>query len=205
MKEQNNTDVKQRILDAAHKLFINNGFDGTSIRDIANASDTNIAMVNYYFQSKYNLFEIIFDEAFDILMLKVFSIVESEKPFFEIVEHWIHAYYDILLEYPQIPIFIINEANKNPDRLVERIQTRKPYEIFTIISKRIESEVERGTIIETSTIDFMLNIISLCLFPFMFGKLATHVAGRHPSEYEEILKNHKTYVVDFVINALKKR
>ena len=71
MTKVKTTGVKERILKAAKELFIANGYTGTSVRDIASASDSNVAHVKYYFQSKANLFEIIFDEAFDILIIEV--------------------------------------------------------------------------------------------------------------------------------------
>jgi len=48
--------TKQKILHAAHKLFADHGFDGASIREIATAADVNVASINYYFNSKENLF-----------------------------------------------------------------------------------------------------------------------------------------------------
>jgi AcrR family transcriptional regulator len=50
-------DTKTRILDAAEKLFGENGFDGTSLRDITTEADVNLAAVNYHFQSKDSLIE----------------------------------------------------------------------------------------------------------------------------------------------------
>lgn len=81
VKKNSKSDASERILHTARKLFIKNGYTGTSIRDIAKASGTNIAYVNYYFESKYNLFEIIFDEAFDILINRVFATLNSDMPF----------------------------------------------------------------------------------------------------------------------------
>jgi len=51
------TDKKEHILHVAEKLFSENGFEGTSIRDIATAADVNVAMISYYFGSKEKLFE----------------------------------------------------------------------------------------------------------------------------------------------------
>jgi len=204
IKEQTTSDVKERILIVARDLFTKNGFNGTSIRDIAAASETNVAMVNYYFRSKYNLFEIIFEEAFDVLIRRVFNILDSEIPFFDIIEKWINAYYELLIEYPQIPIFILNEINQNPERLTERIKRRNPFRIFLRISARIEDEVQKGTIRETPSVDFVLNVLALCVFPFMFEGLATKVANKSIEEYNELLIQHQKYVVDFVINAIKK-
>jgi AcrR family transcriptional regulator len=52
-------DTKTRILDAAEKLFGENGFDATSLRDITNEADVNLAAVNYHFQSKESLIEAV--------------------------------------------------------------------------------------------------------------------------------------------------
>jgi AcrR family transcriptional regulator len=49
--------VKERLLDAAERLFCSRGFKGTSVRDIAASAGCNIASVNYYFGSKEKLYE----------------------------------------------------------------------------------------------------------------------------------------------------
>jgi AcrR family transcriptional regulator len=196
-------DVKERILQVSRELFIKNGYNGTSVRDIAAASGTNVAHIKYYFQSKYNLFEIIFDEAFDILVRRIFSILRSDMPFFELVEHWINAYYEMLTEYPQIPLFILNEIDHNPDGVFKRIKKRGLPNIISLIASRLDEEAKKGTIKETPAIDFGLNIISLCVFPFLFGKFVSEVSETSKKEYNKILEQHRSYVVQFVIKALK--
>ncbi|MCD7901904.1 MAG: TetR/AcrR family transcriptional regulator [Bacteroides sp.] len=204
MEKNNSTsDVRQRILNAARELFVKNGYTGTSIRDIAAASDTNVAHVKYYFNSKYNLFEIIFDEAFDVLVKRTFSTLNSDMPFFELIEAWIDIYYEILPQYPQIPIFILNEINQGPDILIEKLLERDPLQIFTKLSERIDEEEKKGTIRKTPVIDLGLNILSLCFFPFMFTGFATKIAKKSTGEYNLVMKDHKQYVTNFVLNALK--
>jgi AcrR family transcriptional regulator len=46
----------ERILDAAEKLFADQGFNGTSLRDITKAADVNLAAVNYHFGDKETLY-----------------------------------------------------------------------------------------------------------------------------------------------------
>jgi AcrR family transcriptional regulator len=196
-------DVKERILTTARELFIQNGYNGTSVRDIAAASDTNIAHINYYFQSKYHLFETIFEEAFDVLVKRVFRILQSDMPIFELIESWINTYYEVLAEYPQIPIFIINEVNHNPEQLTSKIKKWVPQKVFYVLSNRLENESRKGTIKETPTIDFGLNVLSLCVFPFIFGKFVVKVADISLPEYRQILEQHRNYVIHFVLDALK--
>jgi AcrR family transcriptional regulator len=53
----NDLDTKrERIVDAAGELFAERGFDGTTVRDICQAADANIAAVNYYFGDKQRLY-----------------------------------------------------------------------------------------------------------------------------------------------------
>lgn len=202
-KRYSSSDVSERILNAARELFIKNGYNGTSIRDIATAADANVAHVKYYYESKYNLFEIIFDEAFDILIKRIFTTLNSDMPFFEMVETWINIYYELLPQYPQIPIFILNEINQSPDTLINKIAKRNPEEIFTKLSERMEEEIAKGTIRDIPVVDFGLNVASLCVFPFMFRGLALKIADKSDAEYNKILEEHKKHVVSFIFSGLK--
>ncbi|ANI87991.1 hypothetical protein A9P82_00845 [Arachidicoccus ginsenosidimutans] len=53
------TDKKTHIVNVAVELFSQNGFEGTSMRDLASTAGVNIAMINYYFGTKEKLFETI--------------------------------------------------------------------------------------------------------------------------------------------------
>ena len=49
-------DTKVKIMEVARVLFGTNGFEGTSIREIAKLAEVNVASVNYHFSSKEKLF-----------------------------------------------------------------------------------------------------------------------------------------------------
>lgn len=56
---------KDAIVDAAILLFNSNGFDGTSIRDIARKAKVNSANIAYYFDNKHGLLEHCFTNFFE--------------------------------------------------------------------------------------------------------------------------------------------
>ncbi|WP_212005442.1 TetR/AcrR family transcriptional regulator [Chitinophaga sp. HK235] len=58
MEEYNEKQLS--IITVAEKLFAEKGFHGTSVRDIAQEADVNIAMISYYFGSKDKLLEAVF-------------------------------------------------------------------------------------------------------------------------------------------------
>jgi len=52
--------ARKRLIDAAEKLFAENGFERTSIRQIITEAQCNVAAVNYHFGGKYNLYLDVF-------------------------------------------------------------------------------------------------------------------------------------------------
>lgn len=52
-------DTRERILDAAERLFAENGYLATSLRRIMNEAGVNVASVHYYFRSKESLLEAV--------------------------------------------------------------------------------------------------------------------------------------------------
>src|SRR5579872_5163946 len=51
--------TEEKIMQAAKKLFTQNGFAATRTRDIAKEAGINLALLNYYFRSKEKLFDIV--------------------------------------------------------------------------------------------------------------------------------------------------
>src|ERR1700752_4970176 len=51
--------TKARILDAAEALFMEHGFEATSLRAITASAGVNLAAVNYHFGSKEELFQAV--------------------------------------------------------------------------------------------------------------------------------------------------
>ena len=196
-------EVRERILETARDLFTEKGYSGTSIRDIATASGTNVAMVNYYFHSKYKLFEHIFGEYLEILTKRIFNILTSDLPILDLIDQWVDSYYDILQEYPQIPIFILNEVNTHPEELLSKVKHLNPYNIILIMTQKIEEGISQGVIRKTSPVDLMLNILSLCVFPFAFSRVAIPASGKTPEEYNALLYGHKKYVKEFIFHSIK--
>jgi AcrR family transcriptional regulator len=52
--------TRERILDAAERLFARRGFHGVSVRDITGAAGVDVALANYHFGSKQGLLEAVF-------------------------------------------------------------------------------------------------------------------------------------------------
>ncbi|MBK7658887.1 MAG: TetR family transcriptional regulator [Betaproteobacteria bacterium] len=58
-------DTKTRILDAAETLFMEHGFEATSLRQLTGAAGVNLAAVNYHFGTKEELFQAVLTRRLD--------------------------------------------------------------------------------------------------------------------------------------------
>jgi AcrR family transcriptional regulator len=67
MSKPNQKDTRQRILDAAEKLFMQNGFEGTSMRMVTSEASVNLAAVNYHFGSKEELMQSVLRRRLEII------------------------------------------------------------------------------------------------------------------------------------------
>ncbi len=65
IKDNNKLEAKERIYKAAIKLFARKGYHAVGVREIAQAANVNISMVNYYYGEKMSILKQIIDEAFE--------------------------------------------------------------------------------------------------------------------------------------------
>jgi AcrR family transcriptional regulator len=72
-------DKQVQIMEAAEKLFAEQGFAGTSVRDIAEAAHVNLAMISYYFGSKEKLMEAMFDHRGADFKLQLENILQNKN------------------------------------------------------------------------------------------------------------------------------
>jgi AcrR family transcriptional regulator len=67
MEKVNNTSKRERILDVAEELFAKHGFDGVTMRQIANAAEVDVALASYHFGKKREVFNAVFMRRADML------------------------------------------------------------------------------------------------------------------------------------------
>jgi AcrR family transcriptional regulator len=75
-------ETKERILDAAETLFMEHGYEATSLRSLTTAADVNLAAVNYHFGTKEELFEAVLTRRLDPMnqrRLELLTRFESES------------------------------------------------------------------------------------------------------------------------------
>lgn len=112
--------TEQKILDAARVVFTRQGFAAARMDDIATEAGINRALLHYYFRSKQKLFDVIFEENLSRFYRSFIEILSSELDLESKIRNLISAEIDMLLENRDLPLFIISEASRNPEMMVEK-------------------------------------------------------------------------------------
>ena len=142
-KVQQDTTTEEKILAAARKVFIAKGMAGARMQDIADEAGINKALLHYYFRSKEKLFETIFKELSLQFLPRINSLFESELSLFEKIEIFCSEYISKMVENPFIPLFIVNEMNKQPEIFLKKMWGGKKPVVAKLV-QQIDEEVKKA-------------------------------------------------------------
>ena len=168
-----NTETEQKIVASAEKLFYRKGKAGTSMQDIADDAGINRTLLNYYFRSKDKLFEAVFRNAMATFVPNLAAMLHSEMSFENYVPRMIETVIDAMLENPQIPIFVLQELSSNPERMPQIIKEMGIDS--TVAVKKMEGEHWKELGNQPDPRQFILNLLSLCIFPFAARPVVTEI------------------------------
>jgi len=200
---ENEQNTEQKILIAARQVFLEKGMMGARMQDIADRAGINKALLHYYFRNKEKLFDVIFLQAAEKFMPKIASVILSDLPLFEKIEVFVREYIDLLSQNPYLPLFMMNEINRNPNEffLKKWKGKRPPMEKFM---EHIVQEMQKGTIKEINPLHLLMNMISMCIFPFVARPMIQYVAGVNDEQFKTLMEQRKTEVSRFIIDSIKK-
>jgi len=196
-------DTRQKILNTAKELFIEKGFSATTMRDISSRANINKGLLHYYFQSKQMLFVNVMQMTTFELFPKIDSILNLKVPFDQKLELIVDVYIEFLLSNPRLPAFIINELNSNTDLFVDIIMQAEIYtRILNIASMILKEEDLKKSGMEP--FQFIVNFLSLMLYPFLMKPLVQKVTGMNDENFSHNIRLRKKIILDTLFNSIKK-
>ena len=201
MSKVKDSTTETTILNAAKHIFQHKGMVGARMQEIADEAGINKALLHYYFRSKQLLFEAVFKKAFSMLAPQLNEVMNADTSICEKIKKFSGNYISFVIKHPYLPNFIIQELNRNPE-FVKNIITEKSFPNIKKFRKQINEKVAEGVIRPIKAEQLFINIMSLNIFPFMAAPLLKGFINTSDKEYKQLMKNRKTEVADFIINAI---
>lgn len=161
-QQQRSIVTQQKLLDAAIEAFSENGFKGTSTRDIADRAGVHHPLITYHFKNKDQLWRTatgqIFRE-FNISLVKAMAeipAVDSKAK----AEAFIRTYLHYSRSQPALHRIILQEASYQSDRLEWLIEHHlKP--LFEEVHKAL-TELQRIGVAPPGSAAMLFNMIRVC-------------------------------------------
>lgn len=188
--------TEELIKNTAKRMFFTDGKFNATTQEIANEAKVNRTLINYYFRSRNNLFELVFEEAMKQEHEKSEAILHSNMTFKEKIENYIDYSLEVALEYPYLEIYLVTQINQgcayNDHEQMDNI--------MNILTKELNSEIEKGNIAPIEPFHFIMNLISLVTFPVSMRPLIQESFKLDDNQYVEILSQRKKIIINTLFN-----
>lgn len=197
---------EQAILLAAEKEFLEKGFAAVKTTHIAAAAGVTHAMLHYYFRTKENIFNKIYEQKVEMLAKSVMTaFFNLQLPTIERIKKGIESHFDFLAANPSLPRFVINEIITNPERL-QKLKTTIHLalkEVLQRIQDDLDAAAERGEIRHVNAIDLIFDAVSLNVFLFIMYPIATEILLPIYGSEKKMLEARKAGNIQTLLNRLK--
>lgn len=192
--------TKQKILEAAKKLFSERGYNGVSVRDISAEADVNVGAVSYYFGGKENLYQEVIGSGFDEVRQAVTGILNEDAPPRERLELVFEEFLEFLLKEDSVSRIVFSELALGGGKLPESVE-RNFTRVFASIHSIISEAVDKG---EFRRADPTLMIISFASFPayLFFARPIVESIRGEKGYTKAFIKKAARHHVDVLLNGL---
>lgn len=193
-------DTERRIFEAADSLFCRHGYDGVSIRDVAETAGANKASVFYHFNSKEELFEQVLERYYVAHRQVLERALEGEGGLRDRLQAAINAYFDFIVDnsrYPRLVQGLVTRGDSHA-RFVERTLT--PLFRWTV-DALTEVAPEEGA---TGARHFFLTFSGAVVNYFTYAPTLEKAWGDNPLADDQIeeRRQHLLWLVDTCLDGL---
>lgn len=172
------------------------------MQEISDEAGINKAMLHYYFRSKDKLFDAVFIESSLMFFPKIKELLNSEQHLFEKIKYFTDNYISLLLDNMHIPVFILNEINQHPDRLLKTFKEKIKLSPDVFINQ-INSAVKKKEIMPVDPNHLFINLISMCIFPILAKPIIMQAFNLNEKGFRRFIEKRKKEIPEFIIESIR--
>lgn len=203
-------ETEQRILEAARTVFIRRGTAGARMQEIAREAGVNQALLHYYFRSKERLAAAVFQQVAGRILPALIQTLGSDLSLDEKVERLIALYLENLSRNPFLAGYVISELHHHPERAEQLLGGAigaKPARVLPPVIEKLRNQIEdgvaAGTIRSITAQQFVVNLVSLCVFPFAARPMLAVILGLDDKAFVRFIEQRKAELPAFFRNSLR--
>ena len=197
-------ETRERILDAAHTVFLRKGTASSRTQEIAAEAGVNKALVHYYFGTKARLADAIFERALGTLMPRIFGILaDPERSIAEKVPAIINEQIEFQSTRPYFAGYFVSELHAEPDRIARLMKKRGGTIPLDVIRRQLREGARAGTIRRISPEQFVANMMGLLIFPFAIRPALCELLSFDTPRWHAFIEERRRLLPDFFMAGLR--
>ncbi|HEY3402332.1 MAG TPA: TetR/AcrR family transcriptional regulator [Ohtaekwangia sp.] len=190
--------TENKIKEAAHLVFLEKGFSAATIRDVAKEAGTNVALVNYYFRSKKNLFNVVMLEKVQQIFGTLAPVLKDETTtLHQKIDGVVNCYIDFLTKNPDLPTFILNEVRKKNFEFVSTARIDK-----IIFQSHFMQQLKEASG-DINPIHFLISLLGMIIFPFVAKPIMLQTGLVNEKIFQKMMLERKVLIPAWVNTILK--
>ena len=195
-------DLERQIIDTAQQIFIEKGFAGTSMSDIAATVGINRPTLHYYFRTKDKMFKAVFSSIVMSLMPKIHDIIRLDISFVDRMGMILDEYIELFTKAPYLPKFICGEIQRDVNHLLEAAKELQFDAALSLVKDTLLKEMEAGKIKKVPLPMVFLTFYSLLTYPFLVRNLITTLFLDNEEDFTSFLQEWKQHIITELTNLL---
>lgn len=195
--------TEEKIFNSAKEIFIEKGMDGARMKDIASHAGINKALLHYYFRTKEQLFNAVFENIAGKLFQKFTPILDPSVSLEEKLRFFFREHITFLHNNPRLPLFLMYEIYRNPERIRRLFSNIDLKSIYAVFYNQHKEEFDRYGLNDNNLPQLMISIASLSVFPFAARGIIEPLLSIYDLDFNQFIEDRKTFAAEFVLNALK--
>ncbi len=198
--------TESHILDTATRVFFAEGRIYATVKEIADAAGLSRTLINYYFRSKKLLIEKVVKKTLEEFKQNSDSILLLDIPFREKTELFIDDFLNNQFKYPYLESFVAADLIRQEFKksVSDLVISEQPVAIRHYIEE-IQREMDKGTIVKSNPVHFMMNMFSMMVYPVMMRPLQQSILNLTREEYRMILKERKQVITDTLFHPVNNK
>ena len=201
---ENDKQTEEKIFEAATDVFVEKGMDGARMQDIATHAGINKALLHYYFRTKDQLFNTVFEMIARKIFKKFAPVFDENLSLEEKIRFFFKEHISFLQENPRLPGFLLNEVNRNPARIKKLLKNVDFDNIWFKIYDQHKEELKKYNITQAALPQLMISVAAISVFPFAAKGILEGILEKLGINFNEYMEERKEFAAEFVIKAITK-
>lgn len=192
----NDSQTEELIVKTAMRIFFIEGRLHATTEMIAKEAGVNRGLIHYYFKGRDQLYQAVFKQAHQVIDSRIQELFLSKRlSFRRKISEFVEMFIDQSLQYPYMEIFVITEINRDGFKFPISMNDDMRKQLLQLMEEDLKKEIKEGSVPKMSAEQFLINTISLCIYPAFAKPLLKQLMNVDEKGYLKMIQERRSLIM----------